>query len=218
MHHIPLTIVDDFFEDPDGIRNFALKQQFYRDFEGKWPGLRTEGLHLLDNNLFDLFCNRFFSLFFDINNVDWKLDAKFQKIGKEYGSGWAHSDIGPIITGIIYLNPVFTPNSGTLILEKNTIRSNVRLNDRQNEKVDFYNGKIDQASSEKFRAINNNEFHESLKVQAKYNRLLAFDSHLIHQADEFVGEGDDERLTLVFFVFDVSTTHTPIYKMKRHIL
>lgn len=218
MHIIPLTVFDNFLDNPDMMRELALSLPYYKDPEGKWPGLRSESLHLIDNDIFDLLSKKFFSMFFDIETIGWKLDARFQKVGKEYGSGWAHTDVGPIITGIIYLDPRPQPNSGTIILEKNHLRSNGRINYRQEDKVKFYQGEISLEEAELARQRNNNSFSAGITVQSKYNRLLAFDSHLVHTADEFYGEDDKERLTLTFFVFDVTTTKTPIYKSKQHIL
>lgn len=218
MHIIPLTVLDNFLDDPDKMRNLALSLPFYKDDEGKWPGTRSASLYEIDNDIFDLFTKKFFSLFFDVETIGWKVDARFQKVGKEYGKGWAHTDVGPIITGIIYLDSAPRPNSGTIILEKTHLRSNGRINYRQEDKIKFYQGEMSPEEAELARQRNNNSFSAGITVQSKYNRLLAFDSHLIHTADEFYGEDDSERLTLTFFVFDVSTTKTPIYKSRQHIL
>jgi hypothetical protein len=218
MHIIPLTVFDNFLDNPDMMRSLALNLPYHKDPEGKWPGLRSDPLHLIDNDVFDLLSKKFFSLFFDIEKIAWSLDARFQKVGKEYGKGWAHTDVGPIITGIIYLDPAPRPNSGTIILEKTALRSNGRINHRQEDKVKFYQGQLSEHDAEEARQRNNDSFSAGITVQSKYNRLLTFDSHLVHTADEFYGEDDSERLTLTFFVFDVSTTKTPIYKSKQHIL
>lgn len=218
MHNIPVTILDNFFEDPEAIRKFALSLNYAKDPDGKWPGVRSEPLHYVDNDIFELFTKKYFSLFFDVEKVAWSVDARFQKIGKEWGSGWAHTDVGPIITGIIYLDPNPAPNSGTIILDKTSLRSTGRINFRQEEKVDFYQGKITEEQAEEAKRRNNDCFSDSITVQSKFNRLLTFDSHLVHRAADFYGEGDQERLTLTFFVFDVSTTKTPVFKSKQHIL
>lgn len=218
MHIIPLTVFDNFLDNPDMMRKLALELPYYKDQEGKWPGVRSDSLHTIDNDVFDLLTKKFFSLFFDIETIGWRVDARFQKVGKDYGRGWAHTDVGPIITGIIYLDPEPKPNSGTIILEKNNLRSNGRINHRQEDKVKFYQGEITADEAESARQRNNDSFSAGITVQSKYNRLLAFDSHLVHTADEFYGSDNEERLTLTFFVFDVTTTKTPIYKSKQHIL
>jgi hypothetical protein len=218
MHTIPLTVVDSFFDDPNAIRDFALAQEFLPDPTGQWPGVRTQSLHLIDNDIFDIFTKKYFSLFFSIEQLGWSVDARFQKIGKHYGKGWAHNDVGPMITGIVYLNSNPAPNSGTVLLDKKSLRSNSRLNDKQTDKIAFYKNQTSEEEVESFRQRNNNEFNDSVIVNAKYNRMVTFDSHLIHKAQDFYGTADDERLTLVFFVHDITTANTPIYRSRRHIL
>ena len=218
MHIIPLTVCDNFLDNPDMMRKLALGVPYHKDPDGRWPGERSDSLHLIDNDIFDLLTKKYFSLFFDIEKIAWSIDARFQKVGKEYGKGWAHTDVGPIITGIIYLDPEPQPNSGTIILEKNSLRANGRINHRQEDKIKFYQGQTSEQEAEIARQRNNDSFSAGITVQSKYNRLLTFDSHLIHTADEFYGEDLSERLTLTFFVFDISTTKTPIYKSKQHIL
>ena len=218
MHIIPLTVVDNFFDDPDAVREFALSQEFLPDPTGHWPGTRTKSLHLIDNDIFDLFAKKYFSLFFAVEKLGWTVDARFQKIGKQYGKGWAHNDIGVIITGIVYLNPTPAPNSGTVLLDKRSLWSNTRLNDKQTEKTNFYKNLASEEDVELSRQRNNNEFNDTVIINAKYNRIVTFDSHIIHSAQDYHGENDEERLTLVFFVNDVSTANTPIYRSRCHIL
>lgn len=218
MHTIPLTVVDDFFDDPNAVRQFALSQDFLTDPTGHWPGSRTKSLHLIDNDIFDIFAKKYFSLFFTIETIGWSVDARFQKIGKQYGQGWAHNDIGVMLTGIVYLNPAPAANSGTVLLDKKSIGSNARLNDKQTEKTAFYKNLVTKESVELSRQRNNNEFTDSVIISAKYNRMVTFDSHIVHSALDYHGEADEERLTLIFFVSDVTTANTPIYRSRRHIL
>ena len=48
---LPLTVVDNFFETPTLVRNFALQQEFFKGDRGNWPGIRTKFLDELDINL-----------------------------------------------------------------------------------------------------------------------------------------------------------------------
>jgi len=218
MNIIPLTIVDNFLDNPNMMRELASSLPYSKDPEGEWPGVRSDSLYNIDKEIFDLLTKKFFSLFFDIKNIGWRVEARFQKVSKEYGNGWAHTDVGPIITGIIYLDPNPVQDSGTTILEKKQLNSNSVINSVQIDKVKFYQGELSKENAEISREQNNNNFSSSITVQAKYNRLLAFDSHLVHTANKFYGEDTSERLTLVFFVFDLNTSKTPIYRSKQHIL
>ena len=42
----PITIVDDFFDDPDEIVELAEALNWYQPDTGNWPGKRTKQLHL----------------------------------------------------------------------------------------------------------------------------------------------------------------------------
>ena len=45
------TVVDNFFDNPDSIRQFGLSLPKTPDDEGRWPGIRSEELHKIDNQL-----------------------------------------------------------------------------------------------------------------------------------------------------------------------
>lgn len=218
MHTIPVIVLDNFLENPDMMRKFALSQEFYIDDQGRWPGTRSKPLHELDPGIFENFTKKFFSIFFNIEEVGWTVEAKFQKISSQYGSGWAHTDPGPIITGILYLDRHFCEKSGTTILEKKQLDSNSSMEYRQDEKIKFYQGKISKEEADELRTRNNSCFVDSIKISSKYNRLIAFDSNLIHTAEDFIGQDREDRLTLVFFVKDISTSRTPVFRSKIVIL
>jgi len=44
----PTLSLDNFFENPDKILKFANSFEFKPDPNGKWPGKRTDLLHVLD--------------------------------------------------------------------------------------------------------------------------------------------------------------------------
>jgi len=45
---IPTTVVDDFFDNPMKVREFALQQEFKTDPHNLWPGKRTALLNDID--------------------------------------------------------------------------------------------------------------------------------------------------------------------------
>ena len=49
--HFGTTCIDDFFKYPNAIRKYANSLEYSPDEAGKWPGVRTKSLHLLDENL-----------------------------------------------------------------------------------------------------------------------------------------------------------------------
>ena len=51
----PITIVDDFFEDPDAIVAMADELKYYPPDRGNWPGVRTKQLHVVEERFFNYF-------------------------------------------------------------------------------------------------------------------------------------------------------------------
>jgi len=76
----PVTIVDDFFDDPDEIVKLAEELKWYPPETGNWPGLRTKQLHLENERLFNYIGEKIQHLFHDTIPDYWELQAHFQKI------------------------------------------------------------------------------------------------------------------------------------------
>ena len=211
----PTTIVDNFFDDPTLIRNFALAQEFFPDPDHKWPGLRTDFLHILDPKFFGNTMQQFLLLFYPAGSeCSFSASAQFQLVPKEYDQGWVHLD-GALVTGIIYLNDEHIPNSGTTIYRPKYPGTGLIHGDKIEES---FKNPDRTADFEKFRKENNDQFEESIVVKNKFNRLVAFDSHLYHAAGDFkTGESDTSRLTLVFFINKLVVDHYPIQRIKRGI-
>jgi hypothetical protein len=209
----PTTIVDNFFDEPDVVRDFALAQEFYKDDANKWPGKRSKNLWEICPQLFENSINKIIDIFYEpkIHNYCWEASANFQIINKEYGSGWVHQD-ETIVTGIVYLSKEYE-NSGTTLYEaKNSIEASLINFDKKQES--FKNLETLENNSI-YREENNNQYKPSITVEGKYNRLLVFDSHLLHSANDFC----DERLTLVIFLrkFITNGSLYPIQRMHRNI-
>jgi hypothetical protein len=60
---IPTTVVDDFFDDPYLVTEFASKQSYAKDVHNQWPGERTESLHKLNPDFFANTINKFLRIF-----------------------------------------------------------------------------------------------------------------------------------------------------------
>lgn len=220
MHTVPVTVLDNFFDDPDKIRNWALQQEYSFDPEGRWPGVRSKPIHELNNAFFISTCRRFFSQFYVMNNakdpqVTWSTSMYFQLINNHYDSGWIHSDeLTSRITGIVYLSPNSKLNGGTSVYrEKKDVIQNVH--NYENLKQDYYLGKKSIKDVEEYKKEHNSQFEETIRISNVYNRLVCFDSHLHHAAQDFFGEDQDSRLTLVFFVHQLLVTDTPVGRVRR---
>ena len=66
-----------------------------------------------------------------------------------------------------------------------------------------------------FRKENNEQFIESIVVKNKFNRLIAFDSHLYHSAEGIDDDDTHDRLTLVFFIEKLNVDEYPLQRLRR---
>ena len=78
----PTVVIDEFFDNPSTIRDFALSLSYERDADGRWPGERTPMLHTIDESLVYAFAKKILSIYFDNGTqVYWDdIQMAFQKI------------------------------------------------------------------------------------------------------------------------------------------
>lgn len=207
-------MIDNFFEDPMDVRKFALLQQFDTDKDFSWPGKRTESLFALNKNLFDYVIKKTLRVFYNEQEpYHYEASMFFQLVDQSYNSGWVHSDLDALITGIIYLNPEESNNSGTSLyrpLSTGIEPFNLDI------KKKFFMREIDNCDKE--RNDNNSMFEETINIKNKFNRLVLFDSHLYHSANDFKNEDSNfTRLTLVFFIKKLFVHQYPIQRMRRFV-
>lgn len=218
MQTIPVTVLDNFFDEPDKVRTWALQQEYFPDPDGRWPGLRSKQIYELDEPFFQNTCRKFFSQFYDVQEnkeIQWVVSMNFQIVHEGYDSGWIHSDEEVSqITGIIYLTPNSNLNGGTSIYrQKANLLQHVHR--YSNCKEESYLNKISIEDVKKFKEEHNAQYEETIRVSNVYNRLISFDSHLHHAAQDFFGEGQDSRLTLVFFVNKLFVNNSPVGRVRR---
>lgn len=133
MRKFPTLCIDDFYKNPDEVREFALKQDFC-DTSKYWPGRRTRLLDKLNRTFFDMFCEKLFSIFYDFESrVEWEVFTTFQMIPplspdkdspknvglihRDDGGYDDYKDYGMVFAGIIYLTPEIDKNCGTSIFK-----------------------------------------------------------------------------------------------------
>jgi hypothetical protein len=201
-YKFPLTVIDGFYKNPNEIVKLANTFEYSNNSGGAWPGVRTAPLHELDINFYEYCANKFLSVFFDLSFVraQFEIIIQFQKVkdfGKDYlNQGWIHKDTGACCAGVLYLDEIADPNAGTSIYEPVTNDIELGIGEEkfklygQGIEVDTYKEKLDK---------HNGQFIESIKVQNKFNRLVAYDSNYPHCASGH-GTHHGERLTQTFFV------------------
>ena len=184
-----VLVIDNFYENPDKVREIALKQE-YKDCKdplmgGSWPGFRSKYLHHIDESLMQEFRDNLMGNLLEGLNTRYNcyFETMFQLCYAEHGDSWIHTDIGKweiTHVGVIYLHPDPPPNSGTLIY------------DLKKECVDEFKA---------YAAKHNNlwtdlnrdteEFHKwfelTLNVPNKYNRAIIYSPHRWHKSDTYFG-------------------------------
>lgn len=212
MLKIPVMIVDDFFDNPDQIRDYALSLDFKKT-SGSYPGLRTELIDTLNFDLFNTLGRKIFSLLYDFNvhNAGGHLQACFQVIDKNCEEGWVHSDLSTddwSVAGVIYLTPNAPLTSGTSIYR---LKSGLTEPKQNSLKDEFYSGNsIDINQYRVQRDSFNNQYEKTLEVSNIYNRLVMYNTKQFHRGDVFFGNDIlSSRLTLVFFAKILGNVPTP---------
>lgn len=213
----PITCVDNFFENPNQIRDFALAQEFFYAPDGAYPGKRTKTLYDIDTVFFDKFSQKLFSLFYNFQKTDvrWIVDARFQLIEPytrdELNEGWVHVDFTAVMSGVIYLTPFADKESGTVICK---LKDGEIFDYSQQEKRNFNLGKFsDNDKYIDFLQKNNNKFEDTIHFFNQFNRMISFDSTTFHKVQNFNTQGNT-RLTLVFFVNEIHADWFPITSFK----
>ena len=197
---IPVTVVDNFFKDPEAIRNFALSQEFRRPEIASWPGKRSKMLIDIDDKFYNNFLAKILNLFFDTSrdNLLCQVHVFFQSIPEKYQEGWTHLDIGTTFTGVVYLTPDAPLEAGTTL----SVDTTDDPLSNQEIKAKYYSDiAVDLDEYYKTREENNNRFIKTTEISNVFNRLVIFPGTVPHKENKFFGNTiEDSRLTLVFFV------------------
>jgi hypothetical protein len=185
-------VVDNFYEDPYAVREFALQQIYY-------PGEGAVGHRTRKQFLFDGLRESFEEI----------IDAKIPD--RDNGYGWFDEGINgrfqycpagtPSVfhcdsqkwAAVIYLTPDAPPQSGTSFY-------------RHKETKIFHNTQIDWAAGQGTKVFNQHTFVDSTPYEMVdtvgnvFNRLVLFDGGLIHSGINYFGwDISSSRLFHIFF-------------------
>ena len=205
MTLFPITVVDNFLEDPDSLADYAEGLDFTYGSQS-YPGLRSDYLHNISPDLYAYISNKILSVFYQRDPV-YKIDMQFQKINpfsedkwNVKNKGWIHQDKSALFGGVLYLTKDPDPDAGTSMYSKKSEYSLFSKQDdllKAKEKLYGHEKKeIDEDSFEKIYSVYHDRFEETLRVKNVYNRLLLFDGQQYHGVRTY---GDRERLTIAFF-------------------
>ena len=195
-----IIVYDNFLDNPNEVRSLSLSKEFkkrdvvpgYRSLDIH-PRLREEIVfkikHLTNNQ--HLYCE--------------EGDIAYQYIPEYYKCGSYHSDSPYIYTCILYLTPEPEDNSGTEVCDDDIFEEQVAQNVWDRWVVTKKQFLKDQSNPEEYDIMLSEQCNyyssHSIVVKNKFNRMVIFDSHLLHRAQSFFGKDiNDSRLTIVSFI------------------
>lgn len=214
MNSFPTTVVDNFLNDPDKLREYALSLDYHPDPEGLWPGLRSRPVEEINPELFHALCHKIFALFFDLDSKSdlvWRVSMGFQKVSSDYVANFVHQDHPDSICNcVLYLTPNAPLHSGTNLYRP---KNNWDMPDEEHYmeiKRRHYKQGITSPELKQAVIDYNNYFEPTLEIHNLYNRLAIFDSGSYHGAASYEGFNSEDRLFLVAFVTHLSHHDLPI--------
>lgn len=206
MNLYPVTIVENFYEDADAVRSFALSQKYqYRhqlkDVPYVFPGARTKDLSVINKPLFEKVSNKIISLFHnsEYEHMRWAISTNFQSVSEDYGRGVIHTDGNAVFAAVLYLSPDAPLDSGTSLF-----RRNKQFDQAAYEKALKENDKRFAAGTIAMDTGYHSMFDEIVRINNVYNTLILYEGRHYHAANKFFGKTlKDSRLAQVFFVSSI---------------
>jgi hypothetical protein len=176
-----LIIVDDFYGDPDSVRQFALQQEY--NVIGNFPGARTKSF------LSPEIKESIQTLIWDAGGeiTKWYADNGYTgSFQKTYASdrSWIHTDHFNKWAAVCYLTPNAPVSSGTglFLYKKNKARFTAEM------------------GQESYDAQDMTKWEMVDRVSNRYNRLVMYRGDLFHSSLDYFGSTDQDcRLFQVFF-------------------
>ncbi|CAN1487441.1 hypothetical protein MCEKH45_00095 [Methylophilaceae bacterium] len=218
MKLYPHTIVENFYDNPDAIRKFALAQEYKFSHEQNeivhvYPGCRTRDLSDLDKTLYDKVCTKLISVFHipDHDHMRWEIRSGFQSVSSKYGKGVIHTDGDTIFAGLLYLTPNAPLNAGTSLFKKNK-----SFNEKAYKQALDENDKKFRSGDVEMLTDYHSMFDEVARFSNMYNSLVIYEGDNFHAANDFFGETlNDSRLTQVFFIKRIDANKANSFPINR---
>ena len=178
-----LLITDNFYHDPDRVRQFALSQDF--NTTGNYPGSRT--ISFLDQGTMDA-----------IQTVVWNAGGKVTQWYNENGytgsfqltyasdRSWIHSDHTSMWAGVLYLTPNAPLSGGTATFKHKETGATTghEMGDRPYESQDMT--KWDMVD----------------RMANVYNRLVMYRGDAFHTSLDYFGSTPQDGRLFQLFFFD----------------
>lgn len=175
-----VLIVDDFYSNPDSVRNFALQQEF--KVQGNFPGLRTASF--LTADVKETVQSVLWNVGGEITN--WHeadgLTGSFE-LATAANRSWIHTDHHNTWAGVIYLTPNAPLSGGTGLFRHRATGATMASQLAEYESQDMT----------KWELVD--------RIANRYNRLAMYRSDLFHTSLDYFGKDlQDGRLFQLFFL------------------
>lgn len=221
MNLYPITVLENFYEDPDAVRTFALSQKYKFRHQTKgaeyvFPGCRSKDLSTINKPLFEKVSKKIISLFHNGEHdyMNWAIATSFQSVSAEYGEGVIHTDQNTVFAAVLYLTPNAPLEAGTSLF-----KPNAKFNkDKYEQCLKDNDQRFDQGD-----IIMDTSYHEMfdevVRVNNVYNTLILYEGRHYHAANQFFGKTlKDSRLAQVFFVSKIDAqqySSFPVWRSKQ---
>ncbi len=188
--NINLIITDDFYQDPNPVRQYALNQEF--TVYGNYPGQRTRPVFYdsLKDSIQYLVQHAGGKI---IQFEEFEYNTAFQYTTAK-DSSWIHSDQTTMWAGVCYLTPDAPLTAGTALykhkatgLYKAAVKADGSYDSELMDKI-----YLDSRDLSKWEMVD--------IVGNKYNRLVLYRGDLFHSSLDYFGTNQyDGRLFQTFF-------------------
>lgn len=184
-----ILVIDNFYNNPDSIRNYALKLEF--DRKGNFPGYRSS------NYLIEEAKEKIQNLLLPsagkiINWISDPVDSftgSFQ-ICTYTERTWIHTDEYNNWAGVLYLTPDAPISSGTAFYQH-----------KESKIFKIENSEIDNVLNTRDNCFDYTKWEKTDVICNRYNRLVLFRADLYHASLDYFGFLNTNcRLTQVFFL------------------
>jgi hypothetical protein len=193
-----IIVVDDFLENPDAVREYALAQQFDLYGGKNWPGCDSADQH--GEEEMTKACSDVVGEKLAINPENKCSYFRHTRIG-EIGSQHIHFDpnSGLVWAGVLYLTPTVHPTGGTKFWKHNATGWEKAPTNEEGAEYGLHSHQ-DMVQFLNIEGKDESRWTELDNIAFKYNRLVMFRPWMWHSNGDWFGTTyEDARLVQLFF-------------------